>query len=99
MLSAISLLLFTFMDRFLFIPYPLHAIDELLRFSRPNVVRDFCHIVLGCCSCRIEAPHVHLLGNSDTVQRYPLSQHSAVALGSFRARPPAAGGHFAKSVV
>jgi hypothetical protein len=100
MLSAISLRFFTFTDRFLFIPYPLHAIDELLRVSRPNVARDFSHIVLGCCSCRIEASHVHLFCNSDTVQdTLCLSTARPVALGSFRARPPAGGGHFAKSAV
>jgi len=55
MLSTISLRFLTFMDRFLSIAFPLHAIDELLRVSTLNVALDFSHFVLGCCSYRNEA--------------------------------------------
>jgi hypothetical protein len=45
MLSTISLWFLPFTDRFLFIPYPLHAINDLPRASTPNVVLEFSHCI------------------------------------------------------
>lgn len=54
--------------------------DELLRGSTPNMVLDFSHIVLGCCSYINDASHVHVFCDRYCSGSPLSSQYGAVAL-------------------
>jgi hypothetical protein len=86
MLSTISLWFVTFTDLFLFILYPLHAIDELLRVSTSNVVLDFSHLYWAAVV--IEMRHL--------TYTYLLRIFCLLSTVRWLLRKlPAAGGHFA----